>query len=119
MAYLTVTKGQSSYEQNWTVKPERKQDVIDTVELAVDNFLENPPMSNVDAIREIRQLKDAITLHQLSADNIDEYITVFWPIQAKNDETVVILTLYDDGDYEYRTNIAFDWFNFEERLILY
>lgn len=119
MAYLTITKGSNSYEQHWTVKSERKQDMIDTIELAVDNFLENPPTANVDAIREIRQLKDAITFGQLTTDNIDEYITVFWPIQAKTDETVVVLTLYDDGDYSYKTNVAFDWLNFEERLITF
>ena len=115
MAQQEIIRECETYIQTWTVKPEYKQELIDRIEAAVRYFNQSPTSSNPDCVKQMRQLEDAIALEQLTADNIDDYMDIFFPELVGDD--FVNLTLYDDGDEKLALSQPFELFDFSETTI--
>ena len=115
MAITEIIREGKTYRQEWTVKDEHKPDLIRRIKEITNCFNLKPTTTNPDCIHQMKLLEAAFCLKQLTENNIDDYLDIFF-LHREGDEfdEWVRITLYDDGDETLAAILPMKYFNFVE-----
>lgn len=111
----TLVVNGKAYTQEIKVREQELEEVLSTIERQVNqylNFGDNIPM---EVRHQLTQLTEAINTYLITKENIDAYLELWQPdIIPDEKHNTVVLTLYNDGNNEFKACLPSSFFDILE-----